>query len=187
MEIEEGSASMCLMVWDTASDWSKSNFSSTTHAVDGLIDPNPNQIPVREIGWYTIFFFIFMKSCWKPLVSLMSGLKIRDAIPQQKCIFFNILLGLVSKHESEDRNSRSRLEAWDRREEILDLVSKHETEGKKFSISSRSMRLKGRNSRSRLESWNWHLAMLCPPLSARIETFFFCFDVFPQWNIKFVS
>ena len=71
--------------------------------------------------------------------------------PQQKCIFFNIRLGLVSKHESEDRNSRSRLEAYDWMEEILDLVSKHETEGKKFSISSRSMRLKGRNSRSRLE------------------------------------
>ena len=87
-------------------------------------------------------------------------LKIRDAISQQKCIFLNILLGLVSKHESEDRNSRSRLGAWDRREEILDLVSKHETEGKKFSISSRSMRLKGRNSRSRLESWKMDLAML---------------------------
>ena len=122
MEIEEGSASTCLMVWDTASDWSKSNFSSTTHAVDGLIDPNPNQIPVREIGWHTC---IFMKSCWKPLVSLMSGLKIRDAIPQQKCIFFNILLGLVSKRDSEDRNSRCRLEAWDWKEEILNLVLKH--------------------------------------------------------------
>ena len=92
---------------------------------------------------------------------MLSGLIIMDAIPQQKCNFFNILLGLVSKHESEDRNSRSRLEAWDRREEILDLVSKHETEGKKFSISSRSMRLKGSNSRSRLESWNRHLVMLC--------------------------
>ena len=33
-----------------------------------------------------------------------------------------------------------------------DKAQKHETEGKKFSISSRSMRLKGRNSRSRLES-----------------------------------
>ena len=39
--------------------------------------------------------------------------------------------------------------------EILDLVSKHETKGKKFSISSRSMRLKGRNSRSRLKAWDW--------------------------------
>ena len=54
-------------------------------------------------------------------------------------MFLNILLGLVSKHESEDR-------------EILVLVSEHETEGKKFSISSRNMRLKGRNSRSRLEA-----------------------------------
>ena len=124
----------------------------------------PNQIPVRQIGWYTC---IFMKSCWKPLVSLMSGLKIRDAIPQQKCIFFNILLGLVSKHENEDRNSRSRLEAWDRREEILDLVSKHETEGKKFSISSRSMRLTGRNSRSRLEAWDWKEEIL--DLVSRVE------------------
>ena len=67
-------------------------------------------------------------------------LKIRDAISQQKCIFLNILLGLVSKHESEDRNSRSRLEAWDQREEILNLVSKHETERKKFSISSRELK-----------------------------------------------
>ena len=61
----------------------------------------------------------------------------------------------------KDRNSRSRLEAWDWREEILDLVSKHETDRQKFSISSRSMRLKGRNSRSRLESWKMDLAMLC--------------------------
>jgi len=75
---------------------------------------------------------------------MVSGLKIRDAIPQQKCIFFNILLSLVSKHESEDRNSRSRLEAWNRREEILDLVSTHETEGKKFSISSRELKLTSR-------------------------------------------
>ena len=60
----------------------------------------------------------------------------------------------------KDRNSRSRLEAWDWREEILDLVSKHETDRQKFSISSRSMRLKGRNSRSRLESWKMDLAML---------------------------
>ena len=97
------------------------------------------------------------KQSWPNLMFL----KIRDAISQQKCIFLNILLGLVSKHESEDRNSQSRLGAWDRREEILDLVSKHETEGKKFSISSRSMRLKGRNSRSRLESWKMDLAMLC--------------------------
>ena len=58
------------------------------------------------------------------------------------------------------RNSQSRLEAWDWREEILDLVSKHETDRQKFSISSRSMRLKGRNSRSRLESWKMDLAML---------------------------
>ena len=151
MEIEEGSASTCLMVWDTASDWSKSNFSSTTHAVDGLIDPNPNQIPVREIGWYTC---IFMKSCWKPLVSLMSGLKIRDAIPQQKCIFFQH--SSRSRLEAREwrqkfsissrsmrpkgRNSRSHLETWDRREEILDLVSKHETERKIFSISSRELK-----------------------------------------------
>ena len=62
------------------------------------------------------------KQSWPNLMFL----KIRDAISQQKCIFLNILLGLVSKHESEDRNSRSRLGAWDRREEILDLVSKHE-------------------------------------------------------------
>ena len=47
--------------------------------------------------------------------------------------------------------SRSRQEARDRKTEILDLVSKHETERQKFSILSRSMRLKGRNSRSRLE------------------------------------
>ena len=39
-----------------------------------------------------------------------------------------------------DRNSRSRLEAWDWKEEILDLVSKHETERKKFSISSRELK-----------------------------------------------
>ena len=38
------------------------------------------------------------------------------------------------------RNSRSRLEAWDWKEEILDLVSKHETERKKFSISSRELK-----------------------------------------------
>ena len=67
-------------------------------------------------------------------------LKIRDAISQQKCIFLNILLGLVSMHESEDRNSRSHLGAWDWKEEILDLVSKHETEREKFSISSRELK-----------------------------------------------
>ena len=150
MEIEEGSASTCLMVWDTASDWSKSNFSSTTHAVDGLIDPNPNQIPVREIGWYTC---IFMKSCWKPLVSLMSGLKIRDAIPQQKCIFSTFF-------SVSSRSTRVKTE-------ILDLVSKHETKGKKFSISSRNMRLKGRNSRSRLEAWDWKEEIL--DLVSRVE------------------
>ena len=54
-----------------------------------------------------------------------------------------------------DRNSRSRLEAWDWQAEILNLVSKHETERRKFSISSQSMRLKGRNSRSRLKAWDW--------------------------------
>ena len=59
------------------------------------------------------------------------------------------------KQTPQDRKSRSRLEARDRKTEILDLVSKHETEGKKFSISSRSMRLTGRNSRSRLEAWDW--------------------------------
>ena len=42
------------------------------------------------------------------------------------------------------RNSRSRLETWDWREEILDLVSKHETERKKFSISSRELKLASR-------------------------------------------
>ena len=51
--------------------------------------------------------------------------------------------------------------------EILDLVSKHETEGKKFSISSRNMRLKGRNSRSRLEAWDWKEAIL--DLVSRVE------------------
>ena len=127
------------------------------------------------------------KQSWPNLMFL----KIRDAISQQKCIFLNILLGLVSKHESEDRNSRSRLEAWDRREEILDLVSKHETEGKKFSISSRSMRLKGRNSRSRLESWNWHLAMLWCVMLIKVCTFthsfrFYTvcdFTIWPHWKI----
>ena len=68
---------------------------------------------------------------------------------------------------SEDGNSRSRLEAWDQREEILDLVSKHEIERKKFSISSRSMRLKGRNSRSRLEAWDWKEEIL--DLVSRVE------------------
>ena len=68
-------------------------------------------------------------------------------------------LALVSKHEIVRSNSHSRLEARDRETEILDLVSKHETERKKFSISSRSMRLKGRSSRSRLESWKMPLVM----------------------------
>ena len=65
----------------------------------------------------------------------------------------------------KDRNSRSRLEAWDQMTEILDLVSEHETERQKFSVSSRSMIPKDRKSRSRLESWKMHLAMLCltPP------------------------
>ena len=63
--------------------------------------------------------------------------------------------------------SRSRLEARDRKTEILDLVSKHETEGKKFSISSRSMRLTGRNSRSRLEAWDWKEEIL--DLVSRVE------------------
>ena len=40
----------------------------------------------------------------------------------------------------KDRNSWSRLEAWDWQAEILDLVSKHETERKKFSISSRELK-----------------------------------------------
>ena len=44
--------------------------------------------------------------------------------------------------------------------ENLAFVSKHETERQKFSISSRSTRLKGRDSRSRLESWKGPLAML---------------------------
>ena len=90
------------------------------------------------------------KQSWPNLMFL----KIRDAISQQKCIFF--------KHSSRSRlearewrqkfsissrsmrpkgrNSRSRLETWDWREEILDLVSKHETERKKFSISSRELK-----------------------------------------------
>ena len=38
------------------------------------------------------------------------------------------------------RDSRSCLEAWDWKEENLDLVSKHETERKKFSISSRELK-----------------------------------------------
>ena len=64
------------------------------------------------------------------------------------------ILVLVSKHEIErkkfscssrstrlkERKSRSRLEAWDRKKEILDPVS--------------DTRLKDRYSRSRLESWN---------------------------------
>ena len=45
----------------------------------------------------------------------------------------------------KDRNSQSRLEAWNWKEEV--------------SISSQSMWLKGRNSRSRLESWKRPLAM----------------------------
>ena len=159
MEIEEGSASTCLMVWDTASDWSKSNFSSTTHAVDGLIDPNPNQIPVREIGWHTC---IFMKSCWKPLVSLMSGLKIRDAIPQQKCIFSTLfsflsrstwvkteILDIVLKHETDGKNLVLKIEIV---RKILILVSKHETKRKKFSI---------------FEAWEWKEEIL--DLISRVE------------------
>ena len=42
--------------------------------------------------------------------------------------------------EIDKRNSRSRLEAWDWKEEILDLVSKHETERKKFSILSQELK-----------------------------------------------
>ena len=80
--------------------------------------------------------------------------------PSTKVLFFNIVLVLVSNHESEDRKSHSRLEAIDQKTEILDLVSKHETERQKFSISSRSMRLKGRNSRSRLEAWDWQAEIL---------------------------
>ena len=64
------------------------------------------------------------------------------------------------KQTPQDRKSRSRLEARDRKTEILDPVSKHETERQKFSISSRSMRLKGRNSRSRLEAWDWQAEIL---------------------------
>ena len=71
------------------------------------------------------------------------------------------------KQTPQDRKSRSRLEARDRKTEILDLVSKHETEGKKFSISSRSMRLTGRNSRSRLEAWDWKEEIL--DLVSRVE------------------
>ena len=78
------------------------------------------------------------------------------------------ILVLVSMHETESKNSHSRLEArdwWEKislssenmrlSDQILILVSKHETEGQKFSILSRSMRLKGRNSRSRLKAWDW--------------------------------
>ena len=129
-------------------------FSSTTHAVDGLIDPNSS-----KGNWVTYLYF--NESLLKSLVSLMSGLKKGSPSLNKSAFFSNIFLGLVSKHEREDRNSPSRLEAWDQRKEILDLVSKHETERKKFSISSQSMRLKGRNSRSRLEIWNRHLVMLC--------------------------
>ena len=77
------------------------------------------------------------------------------------------LLTKVHFSQLYDRSSRSRLEAQDRKIEILDhsplearerkieildLVSKLETERKKFYISSQSLRLKGRNSRSRLEA-----------------------------------
>ena len=41
---------------------------------------------------------------------------------QVDLLFFNIVLSLVSKHESEERNSRSRLEVEDLKEEILNLV-----------------------------------------------------------------
>ena len=51
--------------------------------------------------------------------------------------------------------------------EILNLVSKHETEGKKFSISSRNMRLNGRNSQSHLEAWDWKEEFL--DLVSRVE------------------
>ena len=54
--------------------------------------------------------------------------------------FFKIILVLVSNHESEDRNSHSRLEARDRMTEIRNRVLKHETERKKFSISSRELK-----------------------------------------------
>ena len=49
------------------------------------------------------------------------------------------ILFLVSKHETESKNSHSCLKARDRKTEILDLVLKHETERKKFLISSREL------------------------------------------------
>ena len=108
-------------------------FSSTTHAVDGLIDPNSSK------GNWVIYLY-FNESLLKSLVSSMSGLKKRDAIPPQKCIFLQ-------------HSSWSRLEALEWRQ--------------KFSISSRSMRLKGRNSRSRLEAWDWKEEIL--DLVSRVE------------------
>ena len=114
-------------------------FSSTTHAVDGLIDPNSSK------GNWVIYLY-FNESLLKSLVSSMSGLK-KGTLSLNKSAFFSTFF-LVSSRSTRVKT------------EILDLVSKHETKGKKFSISSRSMRLKGRNSRSRLESWNRHLVML---------------------------
>ena len=46
MEIGKGSARVS---WYETQHLIGQCFSSTTHAVDGLIDTNPNQIPVREI------------------------------------------------------------------------------------------------------------------------------------------
>ena len=114
------------------------------------------------------------------ILSLVSNSKIRTSylksrdIVTAEVVFLHqvapghIVLLLVSKHESEDGNSRSLLEAWDLKEKILNFVSKHKTDWKilvlvsryetqrqKFSISSRSTRLKGRNSRSRLKASDW--------------------------------
>ena len=87
--------------------------------------------------------------------------------PSTKLLFLNIVLVLVSNHKNEDRKSRSRLKARDRKIEILDLVSKHEIKRQKFSISSRSTRPKDRNSRSRLKAWDWKEEFL--DLVSRVE------------------
>ena len=83
----------------------------------------------------------------------MSGLK-KGTPSLNKSAFFSTFF-LVSSRSTRVKT------------EILDLVLKHETERKKFSISSRSMRLKGRNSRSRLEAWDWKEEIL--DLVSRVE------------------
>ena len=83
-------------------------FSSTTHAVDGLIDPNSSK------GNWVIYLY-FNESLLKSLVSLMSGLK-KGTPSLNKSAFFSTFF-LVSSRSTRVKT------------EILNLVSKHEIGG----------------------------------------------------------